>query len=163
MCVHLLDHYRFWNTQYGLKLWPGHVGENFTLDQISEDEVCVGDIIRVGSALVQVSGPRVPCANLARRIGRPDWVKLTVRENRTGFYLRVLEPGIVQAGDAWSLRERLNPEGAIPALNRALYSECDPDFAVLASRMRGLSDWWKQQIAQKQEQRSAHWSAGMRE
>src|SRR6266496_3601655 len=63
LCVHLLDHYGFWERQYGLKLPPGSVGENVTLDRISENEICVGDVVRVGSALVQVSGPRVPCAN----------------------------------------------------------------------------------------------------
>lgn len=86
LCVHLLDHYRFWNERYGMTLQPGAVGENFTLDGITEDNVCAGDIVRVGSALIQVSVMRTPCATLARRIGRPDWVKLTVRENRTGFY-----------------------------------------------------------------------------
>src|SRR5579863_9429281 len=75
VCVHLLDHYRFWNAQYGMGLRPGGVGENFTLDQVTEEQVCAGDIVRVGAALVQVSGPRVPCANQARRIGRTDWVK----------------------------------------------------------------------------------------
>jgi len=98
VCVHLCDHYDFWNRRFGLNLQPGSVGENFTLTNLTEDEVCAGDVLRAGTALVQVSGPRVPCANQARRIGRADWVRLTIQENRTGFYLRVLEPGIVQAG-----------------------------------------------------------------
>ena len=80
VCVHLLDHYRFWNKYYGMNLQPGHVGENFTLDNLTEGQICAGDIVRVGTALLQVSGPRVPCANLARRIGRSDWVKLTITE-----------------------------------------------------------------------------------
>ena len=101
ICVHLLDHYRFWNAHYAMSLQPGNIGENFTLDQISEAQICAGDIVRVGTALVQVSGPRTPCVNQARRIGREDWIKLTIRENRTGFYLRVLEAGRVQPGDQW--------------------------------------------------------------
>ena len=52
-CVHLFDHYRFWHGHYGLDLQPGCVGENLTLDRICEDEVCVGDIVRVGSGLVR--------------------------------------------------------------------------------------------------------------
>ena len=91
ICVHLMDHYAFWNTRFRMELKPGSVGENVTLGSITEDQIFVGDQIRLGTALVQVSGPRVPCANLARRIGRPDWVKLTIQENRTGFYLRGLE------------------------------------------------------------------------
>lgn len=85
VCVHLCDHYEFWRTHYGVTLQPGAVGENFTLRNIVEDQVFAGDIVRVGTALVQMSGPRIPCANLARRIGREDWVRLTLQENRTGF------------------------------------------------------------------------------
>ena len=106
-----MDHYRFWNERYGMSLAAGGVGENFTLENIREDEICAGDILRVGGAVFQVSGPRTPCANQARRVGRTDWVKLVIRENRTGFYMRVLEAGDVQPGDAWVLIERPNPEG----------------------------------------------------
>src|ERR1700692_3775813 len=105
ICVHLDDHFSFWNTRYNMNLQAGGVGENVTLGDISEDQVCVGDTVRLGTAVVQVSGPRVPCANLARRIGRSDWVKLTIRENRTGFYMRVLEPGAFQEGDSWIIEE----------------------------------------------------------
>jgi MOSC domain-containing protein YiiM len=151
ICVHLSDHYRFWNEHYGLDLKPGNVGENFTLDHITEDQVCAGDIVRVGTALVQVSGPRVPCANQARRIGRADWVKLTIAENRTGFYLRVLEPGVIQPGTAWNLQERLNPDGSISALNRCMYLHFDLIYAHHISQMQGLGEWWKDQVREKQE------------
>ena len=149
ICVHLLDHYRFWNGQYGMALQAGDVGENFTLDRISEDQICAGDIVRVGTALVQVSGPRVPCANQARRIGRADWVKLTIRENRTGFYLRVLEAGVVMPGDAWKLEERLNPDGSIVAINRCANLDFDPDYARRLTQMAGLSDRWKNRMKER--------------
>jgi MOSC domain-containing protein YiiM len=162
ICVHLMDHYRFWNEHYGMSLTAGNMGENFVLDGIREDEVCVGDILRVGRALVQVSGSRTPCANLARRIGRADWVSLTIRENRTGFYLRVLETGLVQAGDAWLLQERLNPAGSIPAINRCLFLEFDPGFAARMQEMRGLADWWKEQARERGAQGETHWTAQMK-
>jgi MOSC domain-containing protein YiiM len=163
ICVHLLDHYRFWDSHYGLNLQPGYVGENFTLDRIGEDRICVGDIVRVGSGLVQVSGPRVPCANQARRIGRSDWVKLTIRENRTGFYLRVLEPGAVEAGNAWELQERLNPDGSIPAINRCMYLHFDPDDANRIIEMPGLGAWWRKELIQKLEKQNEHWTATMKD
>jgi MOSC domain-containing protein YiiM len=154
ICVHLLDHYRFWNEHYGLNLTAGNVGENFTLDPISEDQVCAGDVVRVGSALVQVSGPRVPCANQARRVGRTDWVKLTLSENRTGFYLRVLEPGVVQAGDSWTVEERLNPDGSIAAINRCYNLDFDPELALRLSRMPGLGEWWQDRLRTKLEKQN---------
>ena len=119
----------------------------------------MGDRIRLGTAVVQVSGPRVPCANLARRIGRPDFVKLTILENRTGFYLRVFEPGILQAGDRWTLEDRLNAAGSIPAVNRCMYLDFDPAFALA---MPGLETWWKDQARQKLGDRTAHWTSTMK-
>lgn len=157
ICVHLLDHYRYWNEEQGMDLHPGNVGENFTLAGITEAEICAGDIVRIGTAWVQVSGPRVPCANLARRIGRADWVKQTIRENRTGLYLRVLEPGHVQEGDEWQLRERPNPHGSIPAINRCMYLDFDPNYAQQMQTMDGLGDWWKVQALERQQQ-ADHWT-----
>jgi len=163
ICVHLLDHYAFWNTKFGMELEPGYVGENLTLGNITEDQICVGDQIRLGTALVQVSGPRVPCANQARRIGRPDWVKLTIQENRTGFYLRVLEPGAVKQGDLWSRQERRNEAGSIPAINRCMYLEFNPHYARTMMEMPGLETWWKEQARQKLENWKEHWTSSMKD
>ena len=162
ICVHLADHYAFWNERLFTDLQAGAVGENITLQDITEYQVCVGDYIRLGTALVQVSGPRVPCANLARRIGRSDWVKMTILENRTGFYLRVLEPGVVQAGDTWFLKERLNFKGSIPAINRCMYLDFDPSFAQGMLEMQGLEEWWKEQARQKLDTRDSHWTSAMK-
>jgi MOSC domain-containing protein YiiM len=162
ICVHLSDHYSFWNALYNMNLQAGCVGENITLGDISETQVCAGDQVRLGTALVQVSGPRVPCANQARRIGRPDWVKLTIQENRTGFYLRVLEPGVIQAGDPWILEQRINPDGSIPAINRCMYLEFDPGYARGMLEMPGLEAWWKDQARQKIEDQTAHWTSTMK-
>jgi MOSC domain-containing protein YiiM len=162
ICVHLNDHYAFWNTQYNMNLQAGCVGENITLGDIAEDQVCVGDKVRLGTAIVQVSGPRVPCANLARRIGRSDWVKLTIRENRTGFYMRVLEPGAFQAGDPWIIEERVNHHGSIPAINRCMYLEFDASYARRMLEMSGLEAWWKDQARQKVEGSTQHWTMSMK-
>jgi MOSC domain-containing protein YiiM len=149
ICGHLLDHYRFWNEQYGMDLQPGNVGENFTLEDVREDEICIGDIYRVGTARIQVSCPRSPCDNQARRIGRSDWVKLTIQELRPGFYMRVLEPGLVQAGDAFQLEERPNPGSSLTVFNRCWYHEFDPVLAEQFTTMTGLMPWWQERFAQK--------------
>ena len=161
ICVHLMDHYRFWETYEGVRLAPGSVGENFILDDIVEGAVCAGDVVRVGSAVFQVSGPRVPCANLARHLGRPDWVRRTIDANRTGFYLRVLETGSVCSGDLWRIENRPNPEASIPALNRCMYLEFDPEFARQSQQMTGLANWWKQQLLEKLSAGAHHWTESM--
>ncbi len=161
VCVHLLDHYRFWNAKFGLELAPGGMGENLVLDAVLENDVCAGDVIRIGTATFQVSGPRTPCANLARYIGHVDWVKKTVLENRTGFYLRVLEPGILCVGDRWLLQQRLNPSASILAINRCMYLDFDPESARRFIEADGLADWWKQQLRDKLKTRAKHWIEGM--
>jgi MOSC domain-containing protein YiiM len=149
LCAHLTDHYNFWNTHYAMQLEAGNVGENITLDSVTEEDVCAGDIVRLGTVLAQVSGPRIPCTNQARRVGRSDWVKLTIRENRTGFYLRVLEAGMLEAGDPYTVEERLNPAGAIPAINRCAYFRFDSEFAKRMLQMQGLAEWWKQKMRER--------------
>ena len=163
LCVHLMDHYDFWRETYGLSLAPGAVGENLTLSGVTEEAMCVGDIVRCGTVLAQVSGPRVPCATLARRIGRSDWVKLTIRENRTGFYLRVLEPGKVQAGDEWLVEQRFDEQAAIPKINHCMYLTFDAGYAERMLHMKGLGDWWRKQAAEKLAVRETHWTSRLGE
>lgn len=159
ICVHLEDHYSFWRKQYGLELPFGAVGENLTVSGLGEQSVQVGDTVRIGSVLAQVSGPRVPCANQARRIGRADWVRLTLRENRTGFYMRVLRPGTLQAGDPWELEERVHTGASITAVNRCMYLAFDPPFATRMLTMSGLGEWWKSQAAERLKTGNGHWTA----
>lgn len=161
LCIHLTDHYAFWNAQLGTDLRPGAVGENLTVADLAEDEVYVGDIVRLGTVLAQVSGPRVPCGNQARYVGRKDWVKLTIRENRTGFYVRILEPGTLSVGDTWQLQQRLNDDASIPRMNRCMYLNFEPAFAQRMTQMPALTDWWKQQAAEKLSAHDAHWTASM--
>jgi len=137
VCCHSLDHYPYWNDFYDLlgtdsALRPGAVGENWTLLAADEAEICIGDIYRVGSARVQVSGPRVPCSKQERKLSLPDLVKRTRETLRTGFYLRVLTPGTVQAGDAWRLDDRLRPGLTLRVVNFCSYHQFD---AVLAHRL----------------------------
>ncbi len=99
---------------------------------------------------------------LARHIGHADWVKKTTLENRTGFYLRVLESGIVRVGDHWLLQDRLNSGVSISAINRCMYLDFNPESARLFIEADGLADWWKQQLRDKLETRAKHWTEGMR-
>jgi MOSC domain-containing protein YiiM len=149
ICCQPADHYRFWKDAYGVELTDGAVGENFTLEDVTDSEICAGDIVLVGSALLQVTGPRVPCNTLARRIGRADWVKLTTRENRSGLYARVLEPGAVQAGDCWKLQDRPHPRAAITAINRCYFLHFDGDFGRSLVEMNELGSWWRERLLKK--------------
>jgi MOSC domain-containing protein YiiM len=91
-------------------LVPGGFGENLLVDGLDEETVCIGDRWRIGKALLEPCQPRQPCSTLARWFGDPRMVKAMVANGRAGWYLRVVEPGLLSAGDALVLEAR--PEGA---------------------------------------------------
>ncbi len=104
-----VEHYAFWQTQQlaTLKrervLPPGSMGENLTLQGLLEKDVWVGDQLAIGSALLEVTEPRSPCYKFAAKMGFNQAVKLMVQSGASGFYLRVLQEGMVTAGDAVTL------------------------------------------------------------
>lgn len=99
VCVYPFEHYDFWERELRRTLPYGAFGENLTVSGLAEDNVCIGDIFRLGEAVVQVSQPRQPCFKLAALYDRADLPVLVQDTGFTGFYFRVLRPGIVQASD----------------------------------------------------------------
>lgn len=91
------------------RLVPGAMGENLVVAGLDEHSVHLGDIVRCGTALLQVAQIREPCSTFAAVMGTTRVVRAMTRSGRCGWYLRVLEPGIVQAGDAHTITERPNP------------------------------------------------------
>jgi MOSC domain-containing protein YiiM len=106
VCAYAIEHYAHWARAFGRELSEGSFGENFTLSGLLEDEVHIGDVFKVGTAQVQISQPRQPCGTLAARFGSKDFVKQVLDSAMTGWYFRVLEPGIVQTGDQLELVSR---------------------------------------------------------
>lgn len=106
VCVYSLDHYAYWKSVLGIEMPAAAFGENLSVEGLREGDVCIGDVYRIGTAVVQVSQPRQPCGTLAARYGRNDLVKLVADSGGTGFYFRVLTEGLVQAGDIVSFVER---------------------------------------------------------
>ena len=98
--VYPSEHYDYWQGEFpGMELPWGMFGENFTTTGLMEGAVNVGDQFCVGSAMVMVTQPRVPCYKLAAKFGREDIVKRFLASGRSGFYLKVVQEGEVGAGD----------------------------------------------------------------
>src|SRR5213082_2483232 len=98
--VYQIDSYRYWQRELGRNDFVyGQFGENFTVDGLSDQEVCIGDRYRVGGAMFEVTQPRVTCYRLGIRMNEPEMAALLVKHGRPGFYFRVLEEGAVGAGD----------------------------------------------------------------
>src|SRR6202167_80129 len=98
--VYQIDSYRYWQNQLGRSDFVyGQFGENFTVEGLSDSEVCIGDRYRIGGAVFEVTPPRVTCYRVGIRMNDPRIPALLVSHHRPGFYFRVLEEGDVQAGD----------------------------------------------------------------
>lgn len=108
---------------------PGAFGENFSLQGIAEASVCLGDQWQVGSALFEVSQGRQPCWKLSDRFGVPDMALRVQTRLRTGWYLRVLRDGQVQAGDAVWLLARPHPDWPLVRIMQAIATgDCTPQL-----------------------------------
>ncbi|MBB5322967.1 MOSC domain-containing protein YiiM [Anoxybacillus tepidamans] len=121
VCAYPSEHFAAWERLYHQPFTAGAFGENVTLSGLLEEDVCVGDIFEVGTAVVQVSQPRQPCFKLAKRHGLKD-LSLKVQETGyTGFYFRVLKEGSVQRGDSLTLAERSARPLSIRYINHIYY------------------------------------------
>src|SRR3954451_16995276 len=120
--VYQLDSYRYWPIQFHRDDFTyGQFGENFTVDGLSDQEVCIGDRYRVGGALFEVTQPRVTCYRVGMRMNEPRMAALLVAHGRPGFYLRVLEEGEVEAGHE-IVRVAIGPERmSVAEINALLY------------------------------------------
>ena len=106
-------HYPAWHSTIDLPL--GRFGENWTIAGANESDMCLGDIMDVGSARVQVSQPRQPCWKLSRRWNMPDLARIAQQKGWLGWYFRVLSVGTVQVGDAMRLVERTLLQWRLPS------------------------------------------------
>lgn len=147
VCCYAAAHYPAWRVKLGktdAEFPPGAFGDNFTWTGQTEEGVCIGDIYTVGTARVQVSQPRMPCWKLGRRWERPSLPLEASTSGRTGWYLRVLEPGEVGAGDALVLVERPLPEWTVARVNQTFYVEKDDaDLAEALSHLILLAEAWR--------------------
>jgi MOSC domain-containing protein YiiM len=149
--VYSIENYDYWKQELGRTDFAfGQFGENFTVEGMPEDEIHVGDVFRVGGALVEVTQPRVPCYKLGIRMGLSQFVKMFLASCRVGFYLRVLEEGEVGAGDVFD-RVRTDPERmSVREICRLLYF--DPENlrgAKKALHIRALSPGWRRSFVER--------------
>lgn len=126
------------------ELGPGAFGENFTFAGLPDADVFIGDRLRIGSACFEVSQPRQPCLKLARLFEDASFPKQFLASLRVGYYLRVVEPGRVTAGDPVVRISVGEPRLAIPELVEIMLGR-EPSDAVLARavRLEALADAWR--------------------
>lgn len=150
-CLYVAEHYAWWKQAHGFELSPGAFCENLTVEGACEEEVCIGDVFRAGSALVQVSQPRDPCRTLDMLNGLPGLAELARGSGKCGFHMRTLEDGVVHPGDPFELVRR-DPRGIAVARVLDLYhGRCtDRELFRRLEKMAEFGVQVKQDIARKQ-------------
>ena len=120
--VYCTQHYTYWREELpDVELGWGHFGENFTVDGMDEESICIGDEFSVGTVRLVVTEPRMPCFKLGVRFGRADMPKRFLRSGRSGFYFGVVKEGQVQAGDTVELLSK-HPDALRVADVTSLYT-----------------------------------------
>src|SRR6187200_345960 len=143
--VYQIEAYRYWQEQLGrTDFVPGQFGENFTIEGLPDDSVCIGDRYQIGDALFEVTQPRVTCYRVGIRSNEPRMPALLTSSGRPGFYLRVLQPGEVGADDEIVKVGEATERMTVAEINALLYSPNHAhDRLERALRIEALSPGWR--------------------
>jgi MOSC domain-containing protein YiiM len=146
-----IENYDHWRQELGRNEFAfGQFGENFTVEGMVEDDVHIGDVFRVGDALVEVSQPRPPCFKLGIKMGMAGFPKLFLASGRVGFYLRVLQEGEVGAGDVFERVESDPEQMTVRKMSHLLFFEPENlEGAKRALRVRALSPGWRDSFEER--------------
>ena len=143
--VYQLESYRYWQEQLKRNDFVhGQFGENFTIEGLPDDATCIGDRYRIGSALFEVTQPRVTCYRVGIRMNEPQMPALLTSSGRTGFYFRVLQEGAVRAGDEIIKVGEATERMTVADINALLYlPDHSRDRLERALRIEALSPGWR--------------------
>lgn len=145
--VFATEHYEAFEPRAGRAIEPPLVGENLTVSGFADDVAYAGDVVRVGGALLQVTMPTERCGYPGRNAGLPKLLKWMIEELRTGYYLRVLEPGEIGPGDAWRLEQRSQERWSVQALSHAMYRDVgDAGLVAELEAVPEIADEWKARL-----------------
>lgn len=144
------DHFPSWRAELGLDCPPGGFGENFTTEGAREADVCIGDVFRIGGALLQITQPRQPCWKLARRWRLKELAARAEQTGRTGWYYRVLEPGKVGAPTEFALVDRPHARWTVAEANAIMHHrKSDWPAAAELAACAALSTSWQVSLGRR--------------
>jgi MOSC domain-containing protein YiiM len=145
------EHYPFWRKELPqADLAWGAFGENLTTEGLMEDALFIGDRLRIGSALLMVRQPRVPCYKITIRFDRDDMIKRFIASNTSGFYFSVIEEGEVAAGDSIEIVHRDPEQVSVADINHLYYGTShSSELLQRAMNLEALPASWRDYLRER--------------
>jgi MOSC domain-containing protein YiiM len=146
------EHYPYWRNELPHSDFPwGAFGENLTTAGLFEESLHIGDQLRVGSALLMVTQPRMPCFKLTIRFDRDDMIKRFIASHTSGFYFSVIEEGEIAAGSAIEIVHRDPAEVSVADISRLYFQHAhsEPELLQRAVRLEALPASWRDYLRQR--------------
>ncbi len=146
------EHYAYWQRELpDAKLQWGAFGENLTQEGLLEDEACIGDRFRVGTAILMATQPRLPCYKLGIKFGRDDMPERFLASGRTGFYFAVVEEGELGQGDLIEPVERDPSRISVSKIFHLYFADAHPDVRQIERvlQLEALTPGWRKRFLEK--------------
>jgi len=128
---------------------PGMIGENLSATDMNEHNVCIGDIYKVGSAILQVSSPRIPCWKIDAKFKQPDLHQFISQHRLNGWYYRVVQAGDISLNDKLILQQRPNTDFTVDTMLKVINGEAEAKVIGLAANAIGLDPEWQKRLNKK--------------
>jgi MOSC domain-containing protein YiiM len=131
------------------KAEPGMIGENLSAIDMNEHNVCIGDIYKVGSAILQVSSPRIPCWKIDTKFKQPNLHQFISQHRLNGWYYRVVQAGDITLNDKLILQQRPNTDFTVDTMLKVINGEAEAQVIGLAANAIGLDPEWQKRLNKK--------------
>jgi MOSC domain-containing protein YiiM len=131
------------------KAKPGSIGENLSSTDMNEHNVCIGDIYKLGSVVLQVSSPRIPCWKIDAKFKQPDLNQFISLHRLNGWYYRVLQSGTISLNDEFLLQQRPNTSITVDTMLKVIHGKAEEQLVELATQATGLDPEWQKRLQKK--------------
>ncbi|WP_195891734.1 MOSC domain-containing protein [Bacillus ndiopicus] len=149
VCLYPLEHYAQWEQELGKTLPIAAFGENLTVTNMKEADVCIGDIYKIGDAVIQITQGRVPCSTIDKYTEATTLLKRLIETGYTGYLARVLEEGTIYADSKIELLEKDSAQISILYCNEVYFQNKDADAMQRIHAVDALAEEWKQKLEKR--------------
>ncbi|RFU66411.1 MOSC domain-containing protein [Peribacillus saganii] len=150
ICFYPIEHYSFWEAKWGRTLSAPAFGENVLVEGMKEEEVFIGDVYRIGGAIVEITQGRVPCAKISHNNGVPEFLESVLKTGFTGYFGRVLAEGAIQSGQSIHLMDRKQDQVSVLYANQILLQGQDGLGGIEKLLEMGyLAEVWRNNLEKK--------------